>query len=29
MAQLAVSELTAAGTALMRTGRWDAARQLL
>jgi tetratricopeptide (TPR) repeat protein len=29
MAQLAVSELTAAGTALMRAGRWDAARQLL
>jgi tetratricopeptide (TPR) repeat protein len=29
MAQLPVSELTAAGTALMRAGRWDAARQLL
>jgi hypothetical protein len=29
MAQLAVSELTAAGTALIRAGRWDAARQLL
>lgn len=29
MAQLAIAELTAAGTALMRAGCWDAARQLL
>jgi tetratricopeptide (TPR) repeat protein len=29
MAQLAVAELTAAGSALMRAGCWDAARQLL